>query len=115
MKLLLDENLPVKLKYRFTEKGINTFTVQDMQWLGKSNGDLLHSMLANDFTFFLTIDNNLSFQNNFTNYPLAVIVLVAHDNTHDTIMELFNKILDCLKENFIGAKTIIHEKYKSNN
>ncbi|MGN6532725.1 MAG: DUF5615 family PIN-like protein [Ginsengibacter sp.] len=41
MKLLLDENLPVKLKYRFTEKGINAFTVRDMRWLGKKNGDLL--------------------------------------------------------------------------
>jgi hypothetical protein len=29
MKLLLDENLPVKLKYRFLEKGIDTSTVAD--------------------------------------------------------------------------------------
>jgi len=113
MKLLLDENLPVKLKYRFTKNGIDAFTVRDMQWLGKGNGDLLQLMLDNNFTFFITIDNNLSSQNNFKNYPLAVIVLVAHDNTYDTIMELFNKIVDCLKENFAGPKTIIHEKYKS--
>ena len=42
----------IGLKYRFTEKGINTFTVQDMQWLGKSNGDLLHTMPANDLIPF---------------------------------------------------------------
>ena len=70
-------------------------------------------MLDNAFTFFITIANNLSFQNNFKNYPLAVIVLIAHDNTYQTIMELFDKIVDCLKENFTGAKTIIHEKYKT--
>jgi predicted nuclease of predicted toxin-antitoxin system len=29
MKLLLDENLPVKLKYRFVENGINAFTIKD--------------------------------------------------------------------------------------
>ena len=41
MKLLLDENLPVKLKYRFIENGIEVFTARDMQWLGKENGELL--------------------------------------------------------------------------
>ena len=114
MKLLLDENLPVKLKYRFIENGINVFTVRDMQWLGKGNRELLQLMLKNNFTFFLTIDNNLFSQNNFKNYPISVIVLIAHDNTYDTIMELFNKTLDCLKEKFTGAKTLVHEKYKPN-
>lgn len=112
MKLLLDENLPVKLKFRFTERGINTFTIRDMQWLGKENGDLLQLMLKNHFTSFLTIDNNLVFQNNFNNYPIAVIVLVAHDNTYDTIMELFNETLDCLRKDFTGVKSIIHENLK---
>ena len=112
MKLLLDENLPVKLKYRFNEKGINTFTVRDMKWLGLKNGDLLKEMIANDFTFFLTVDNKLSFQNNFNNYPMTVIVLITPDNTYDTIMESFTKIFESLKESFTGPKTIVHEKYK---
>jgi predicted nuclease of predicted toxin-antitoxin system len=84
MKLLLDENLPIKLKYRFTERGINTFTVRDMKWLGRKNGDLLKAMIENDFTFFITVDNNLSFQNNFKNYPMAVII---PRNSYNTIME----------------------------
>jgi predicted nuclease of predicted toxin-antitoxin system len=115
MKLLLDENLPVKLKFRFTENGINAFTVRDMNWLGKGNGDLLKSMLDHDFNCFITIDNNLSFQNNFINYPISVIVLIANDNTYKTIMELFTKILDCIKDNFTGAKVLIHNKYRSSN
>lgn len=60
MKLLLDENLPVKLKYRFIEKGLQAYTLKDLQWLGKKNGELLQLMLLNDFTTFITIDNNLS-------------------------------------------------------
>jgi predicted nuclease of predicted toxin-antitoxin system len=40
MKLLLDENLPVKLKYRFIDKGFDAYTVRDMNWLGKENGEL---------------------------------------------------------------------------
>lgn len=69
MKLLLDENLPIKLKHRFIDNDIETYTVRDMGWLGKENGELLKLMLQNNFTSFLTIDNNLSFQQNFKNYP----------------------------------------------
>ncbi len=107
MKLLLDENLPVKLKYRFTEQGINAFTVRDMRWLGKKNGDLLKAMIENDFTLFITVDNNLTFQNNFENYPIAVMVLIAPDNTYDTIMKSFGEILNSLKENVVGCKVIV--------
>jgi predicted nuclease of predicted toxin-antitoxin system len=107
MKLLLDENIPIKLKYRFTEKGINAFTVRDMKWLGMKNGDLLKAMIENDFTFFMTVDNNLSFQNNFHDYPIAVIVLIAHDNTYDTIMKSFNEIFNSLQETFTGSKVIL--------
>ncbi len=66
MKLLLDENIPVKLKYRFIETGIDAFTIRDMKWLGKENGFLLKEMISKKFTAFITIDNNLSFQNNFS-------------------------------------------------
>ena len=55
MKLLLDENLPVKLKYRFIDKKIEAYTVRDMNWLGKENGELLTLMLQNNFTSFLTM------------------------------------------------------------
>lgn len=72
MKLLLDENVPVKLKYRSLENDVTAFTTRDMKWLGKSNGKLLQEMISGNFSFFLTIDNNLSFQNNFKNYPIGV-------------------------------------------
>ena len=35
MKILLDENLPTKVKYDFGE-GFEIFTVRGMEWLGKS-------------------------------------------------------------------------------
>jgi len=108
MKLLLDENLPVKLKYRFLENSIEVLTARDMDWLGKENGELLNLMIENNFTAFITVDNNLSFQNNFADYPIAV----AHDNTYDTIMEIFDKIILCIKENDKGLKIVIHQDYK---
>ncbi len=50
MKILLDENLPRKLKADF---GINynVKTVRDMGWLGKKNGELLNLMVSNKFFF----------------------------------------------------------------
>jgi predicted nuclease of predicted toxin-antitoxin system len=39
MKLLLDENLPKHLKTDFPEH--NVYTVRDMGWSGKKNGELL--------------------------------------------------------------------------
>ena len=111
MKLLLDESLPVKLKYRFIEKGFETFTTRDMKWLGTKNGDLLSLMLENDFTTFITIDNNVAFQQNFNNYPMQVIVLVAHDNTYETIMQFFEAIIKKLSEIFTGVQVVMHPDY----
>lgn len=111
MKLLLDENLPVKLKYRFEEAGFVTFTIRDMKWLGKENGELLRLMLIEKFTLFITIDNNLSFQQNFINYPIQVLVLIARDNTYETVMEFFPAITASLRETFTGAKAVVHPSY----
>lgn len=112
MKLLLDENLPVKLKHRFREQGIDAHTVRDMSWLGKQNGELLSLMLVNEFDTFLTIDNNLSFQQNFEHYPLRVLVLIANDNTYPTIISFFDLILASLPEKWTGPKAICHPDFK---
>ncbi len=111
MKLLLDENLPIKLKYRFADAGFEVFTIKDMKWFGKENGELLRLMLLNNFTTLITIDNNLKFQQNFLNYPIQVLVIVARDNTYDTIMEIFGDIVKKMKELFIGAQSIVHPSY----
>lgn len=112
MKLLLDENLPVKLKYRFVEAGINVFTTRDMQWLGTKNGELVRLMIAEQFDTFLTIDNNLSFQQNFKNYPVRVVVLIAHDNTYETIMSFFDAIISELRQQKIGVQIVIGSSIK---
>lgn len=39
MKILLDENMPAKVKYDFG-KDHEVKTVKDMGWLGKKNGEL---------------------------------------------------------------------------
>lgn len=100
--------MPVKLKHRFFEAGFETFTVRDKQWLGKENGALLQLMRSENFTTFVTIDNNLSFQQNFAGYPLQVVVLIARDNVYETIMEFFPDIVAKINEPYIGAQAVIH-------
>ncbi len=70
-------------------------------------------MIENNFSCFITIDANLSFQNNFMNYPIAVIVLVAHDNTYETIMKFFDEIISSIQEKFTGVKTVIHRNFEN--
>ena len=44
-----------------------------MGWAGIKNGDLL-ILAEGEFEVFVTVDRNLSFQQNLTNYNIAVIV-----------------------------------------
>ena len=90
MKLLLDENLPKRLKSDFPEFIVST--VSDLGWNGKSNGELLKLMLENKFDALLTFDKNLQYQQNLSNYPIPVLVLNAHDNTYLTLKPLVIKI-----------------------
>ncbi len=83
MKLLLDENLPRKLKNNLANHEV--FTVREMRWDGKENGELLRLMLAEGFEVFVSGDKNIPYQQNFQKYPIPVIVLDSLDNTYETI------------------------------
>ncbi len=75
MKLLLDENLPKRLKQDFSDHEV--CTVRDMEWNGIKNGQLLILMVENGFEVLLTFDKNLQHQQNFKKYTLSVLVLSA--------------------------------------
>jgi predicted nuclease of predicted toxin-antitoxin system len=70
MKLLLDENLPKQLLNDFSE--YEALTIQQNDWGGKTNGELLKLMLAAKIDAFLTADKNLQHQQNFKKYPIPV-------------------------------------------
>lgn len=63
MKLLLDENLPKRLKTDFPNHEV--FTIREMGWNGVKNGPLLQLMLDNGFRVLLTFDKNLQHQQIF--------------------------------------------------
>ena len=62
MKVLIDEQLPTKLKFRFLNSNHEVITVRDMEWLGKKNGELIKLMQTNGFNVLLTNDKNMYYQ-----------------------------------------------------
>ena len=95
MRLLLDENLPKRLKSDFPNHEV--FTVSEQQWTGKKNGELLKLMIENDFGALLTFDKNLQHQKNFQRFPITVFILTARSNTYLDLSELsaqINLLLD---------------------
>ena len=97
MKILLDENLPAKLKYDFGE-GFEVRTVKDMGWLGKKNGELLGLAAFNGFDLFITLDKNLKHQQNLDKVDLKFILLLANDNKHQTLQPFIDKVKILLKK-----------------
>lgn len=94
MRLLLDENLPKRLKQDLKEHEIHT--AADKGWTGISNGKLLELLTAAGFDALLTFDKNLQYQQNFSRFTIAVIVLNAPDNSYATLRGLVQKVKDVL-------------------
>ena len=95
MKLLLDENLPKRLKLDFPEHEI--YTVRDKGWDGKKNGELMRLMVDENFNTLITFDKNLQHQQNFKKYTIPVLVLNASNNTYLTLKDLVPKIKEVLR------------------
>jgi predicted nuclease of predicted toxin-antitoxin system len=96
MRLLLDENLPKRLKTDFAEYEI--YTVRDKGWNGIKNGQLMQLMVENDFQALLTFDKNLQHQQNFQKYTIAVFVLSAVTNTYVELTKLSPKVREYLNK-----------------
>jgi predicted nuclease of predicted toxin-antitoxin system len=93
MRILVDESLPRRLVDEIT--GHAASTVTESGWSGLENGDLLHAAVG-QFDVFLTADQNLEYQQNLGELPLAVVVLVAFNNKLETIRPLLPELLERL-------------------
>jgi len=77
VRVLLDENLPVDFASELP--GHEVVTVQQMKWEGVKNGELLRRA-AGQFQAFVTMDQNLPYQQNLPTIPIAVLLLRAPSN-----------------------------------
>jgi predicted nuclease of predicted toxin-antitoxin system len=72
MRLLLDECVPARLRRSLPSHQVSTVVQEG--WSGVKNGKLL-ALAATGFDAFITVDKNLSYQQNTSNLPVAMFVL----------------------------------------
>ena len=68
-----------------------------MGWSGAENGRLL-ALAQQQFDAFVTVDRNLSFQQNLPAFDIAVIVLRAGSNRLQDLLPLVPEVLACLDD-----------------
>jgi predicted nuclease of predicted toxin-antitoxin system len=104
MKILLDECIDRRLTREFVDYEVKT--VPQMGWAGIKDGQLLVLAEA-EFDVFITVDRNLSFQQNLPQFDIAVIVLQASSNRLADLKPLSPKILAILGEAAKGQATVV--------
>ena len=93
MKLLLDECTPKRLIFDFT--GHDVQTVEQTGLKGLKNGALLQEASSN-FDVFITVDQNIPFQQNAANLQIAVVILQARSNRYSDLRALVPRVLEIL-------------------
>jgi hypothetical protein len=96
MKILLDENLPIKLKYKISGDH-NVYTTHEMKWSGKKNGELLHLLGENEFDILITADKNIKSQQNLSVVKIIIIVLNSPNNRFSTLLPFIDELNRILK------------------
>ena len=95
MKILIDECLQKNLKSEFSGHVVKTAV--EMKLDGKSNGKLLTAAVKAGFEVFVTVDKNLSFQQNIQSFKIVVIVLDSDSNELEPLKPIVKKVLSRLK------------------
>ncbi|MDZ8109395.1 MAG: DUF5615 family PIN-like protein [Nostoc sp. DedQUE12a] len=106
MRLLLDECIDRKFAREFS--GYEVKTVPQMGWAGVKNGQLL-ALAEAEFNVFITVDRNLSFQQNLPQFNIAVIVFQASSNRLADLKPLASGVLAILSIVTKGQATIVSE------
>lgn len=95
MRILLDENVPRKLKQAFP--GLIVATVGDMGWAGVRNGELLQRA-ENVFDVLITVDKGVQHQNSLDSKNIALIMLIVRWNKLRYLLPLVPQILQAIAD-----------------
>lgn len=96
MKILLDENINSELKKYLS--GHNVYTVKDMKWLGKKNGELLKLAVENEFQILISNDTNIKYQQNLPKFQINILVLRTRGNDLDYMLPIMSKLIAVIGE-----------------
>jgi hypothetical protein len=77
-----------------------------MGWATIKNGELL-ALAEKEFDIFITVDRNLSFQQNLPKFNIAVLVLQAYSNRLADLKPLAPKVLSILPSITKGKAEVV--------
>ena len=104
MKIILDECVPRRVAKDLLPHDVSA--VRQLKLAGLDNGDLLKA-IEDRFDVFLTVDQNLQYQQNLSASKIAIIVLVVPSNRYNDIVSLIPSCLFALNEIKPGELTSI--------
>lgn len=104
MRVLLDECVDWRLSRDITDHEVKT--ARQMGWGTIKNGELL-TLASREFDVFVTVDRNLSFQQNLSSFSVAVIVLRAESNRLADLQPLVPKLLAAIPVAKAGVATFV--------
>jgi hypothetical protein len=104
VKVLLDECVDWRLGRDIV--GHDVKTPRQMGWTAIKNGELL-ALAEEQFDVFVTVDRNLSFQQNLKALSIAVVVLHAKTNRLADLRPLVPKVLAAIESALPGAIKIV--------
>jgi putative NIF3 family GTP cyclohydrolase 1 type 2 len=99
MLILLDENLPHKLRLLIPGHDVRTVAYQG--WKALSNGALLTAAEDASFDVIVTADQSLSYQQNMKGRKLALVVLSS--NEREVVMVQAAQIVAAINAATIGS------------
>jgi predicted nuclease of predicted toxin-antitoxin system len=107
MKLLLDECTPKRLRNDF--HGLEVQTVEDVGLKGVLNGELLRAAIAEQFDVLITVDQRIPFQQNLSQFNIALIILVASPCRYAQLKLLVPGTLTALETIKAGEVVVVQE------
>lgn len=104
MRVLLDECVDWRLGRGLTSHEVKT--ARQMGWATLKNGELL-ALASTRFDVFVTVDRNLSFQQDIVSFSIAVIVLQARTNRLADLRSLLPSLLSAIEATPPSTATFI--------
>ena len=111
IQIELRENLPQgitglhRVSHRECER-LPFSTVPQAGWAGIKNGKLLR-LAQSRFDAFITVDQNMTFQQNFEGISITVFVLQARSNALEDLLPFVPKLLNLLNDPLPGTPVLL--------
>jgi len=105
LRVLLDENVDRLLKSRF-DSDFEVVTVPEQGWTGLGDREVLRRA-DEQFDVLVTMDRNLPYQQNLSDFEVAVVVLNAPSNAFPDVVELMPEVNEQVRHAKAGEATVV--------